>query len=45
LTRERSPVAEYEYDATKQHIAKKVYASGVLDYEHHYYYNDNWQVL
>jgi len=38
-------VAEYEYDATKQRIAKKVYASGVLDYEHHYYYNDNWQVL
>jgi RHS repeat-associated protein len=38
-------VAEYEYDATKQRIAKKVYASGVLDYEHHYYYNDDWQVL
>jgi len=38
-------VAEYEYDATKQRIVKKVYASGVLDYEHHYYYNDNWQVL
>jgi len=38
-------VAEYEYDATKQRIAKKVYASGVLDYEHHYYYNENWQVL
>jgi RHS repeat-associated protein len=38
-------VAEYEYDATKQRIVKSIYVGGVLDDKHHFYYNDNWQVL
>jgi RHS repeat-associated protein len=45
LTDGSTTIAEYEYDATKQRIVKSIYVSGVLDQRHHFYYNDQWQVV
>jgi RHS repeat-associated protein len=38
-------IAEYEYDATKQRIVKTIDPGGPKERKHHFYYNDNWQVL
>lgn len=38
-------ISEYQYDAEGRRIAKKIFASGVLDETHHIYLTPDWQTV